>query len=72
MPRNYRLPKEQRNPKGLGRILRQDVLYLIIVNLPSDEEIVTARETLARMQKQHGYGAQAYGAQNWGSHHGFQ
>lgn len=37
-------------PKGIGRIMQKDVLYLTIVNLPTDEELALAVKTLNGMQ----------------------
>lgn len=51
-PRQYRLPKDQREPKGIRRLLTGNVLYLMIVNLPSDGEIAEAKERLAKLQSQ--------------------
>lgn len=49
-PRPQRLPKSQREPKGLvRRALRKDVLYLLIVDLPSEEEIAAARAKLKQL-----------------------
>lgn len=46
----------RRNGKGgpLGavkRIMKEDVLYLMIVNMPSESELVEARQDLARVQR---------------------
>lgn len=48
--------RERRNGKGgpLGavkRIMKEDVLYLMIVNMPSESELVEARQDLARVQR---------------------
>ena len=56
-PRHYRhqrLPRGQREPKGIRRLLTQNVLYLTVVNLPTDEEIAAARVKLSQAEKQHG------------------
>lgn len=48
-----RLPKDEREPRGLvRRVMHQDVLYLLIVNMPSDEEIAAARARLDKIQSQ--------------------
>jgi hypothetical protein len=54
-PRRQRRMKEGDvgyNPKGIKRLMQQDVLYLTIVNMPSDEELQQAMETLRQLQKQ--------------------
>lgn len=48
--------RDRRNGKGgpLGavkRIMKEDVLYLMIVNMPSESELVEARQDLARVQR---------------------
>ncbi|KAL9535577.1 Burnettramic acids biosynthesis cluster protein [Sphaerulina musiva] len=48
--------RDRRNGKGgpLGavkRIMKEDVLYLMIVNMPSESELVEARQDLARLQR---------------------
>lgn len=40
--------RRRQNGGPIKRMMRQDVLYLLIVNLPSDEELLAAREQLAR------------------------
>ncbi|KAK4695466.1 hypothetical protein P7C71_g2291, partial [Lecanoromycetidae sp. Uapishka_2] len=37
----------QRKPKGVRRFLKKNVLYLMIVNMPSEEELAAARAVLA-------------------------
>jgi hypothetical protein len=58
LPREYNprrtQPRELREPKGVKRLMTGNVLYLLIVNLPSDEEIAAARSRLAQFQSQHG------------------
>lgn len=50
-----RLPRDQREPKGpIRRAMRQNVLYLLVVNLPSEQEIAVARERLAQFQSRYG------------------
>ena len=34
----------------IKKLMTEDVLYLMIVNLPSEEELAIARETLAKAQ----------------------
>lgn len=48
--------RDRRNGKGgpwgaVKRIMKEDVLYLMIVNMPSESELVEARQDLARVQR---------------------
>ena len=53
-PRPQRVPRGQRKPrgpvgyliKGVKKVLKEDVLYLMVVQMPSREELSRARETL--------------------------
>lgn len=55
-PREYRGSRQQdqygrrmpRQKKGIRRFLKEDVMYLMIVNMPSEEELRFAREEMAR------------------------
>lgn len=53
-PIRVRVPKNQR--KGIiskiSRVLQQDVLYLLIVNLPTDEEVQESMADLERMMSE--------------------
>ena len=47
------LPLKNRKAKKGGlikRVLQQDVLYLMIVNMPSEQELLSAREALRQVQ----------------------
>lgn len=47
--RRERLPNGKRKKNGiLKKILQQDVLYLLIVNLPTEEEV---QESVANLEK---------------------
>jgi hypothetical protein len=47
-----RLRKATGTDKPLKKLIRQDVVYLMIVNLPSDEEMAAARAEMEREKKQ--------------------
>lgn len=73
MPRQYRLPKDAREPKGIRRLLTGNVLYLMVVNLPSDREIAEAKDRLEHLQKEKkhmypGPGVGSQGSQASGAH----
>ncbi|CAK7233581.1 hypothetical protein SEUCBS140593_008650 [Sporothrix eucalyptigena] len=48
---NYNRPQNNRRdqPRGLKKIMQQDVLYLLIVNLPTEEEVRASVAQLERM-----------------------
>ena len=52
-----RYPRNRRQKNGIlgtvKRVMREDVLYLMIVNMPSEDEMAEARETLARAKSGH-------------------
>ncbi|CAK7216710.1 hypothetical protein SBRCBS47491_002920 [Sporothrix bragantina] len=49
-PLNKNLRREQ--PRGIKKVLQQDVLYLLIVNLPTDEEVQASVAELQRLTSQ--------------------
>lgn len=48
-PRQPRRPKGQRKKGIIKKILQQDVLYLLIVNLPTEQEVQESVATLERV-----------------------
>jgi hypothetical protein len=51
--KSRRRDAEGKRKKGpIKRVLQEDVLYLMVVNMPSEAELATAREELAK-EKQH-------------------
>lgn len=58
-PMGPRRARRQKGRKGIVRkILQQDVLYLLIVNLPSDQEVKQSVADLERMMSRESYVAQ--------------
>lgn len=47
-PRQARRPKGQRKKGIIKKILQQDVLYLLIVNLPTEQEV---QESVANLER---------------------
>lgn len=47
-PRRGRLPKAQRKKGVIKKLLQQDVLYLLIVNLPTEQEV---QESVANLER---------------------
>lgn len=47
-PRQARRPKGQRKKGIIKKILQQDVLYLLIVNLPTEQEM---QESVANLER---------------------
>lgn len=54
-PRQARRPKGQRKKGGIiKKILQQDVLYLLIVNLPTEQEVQESVAKLERVMTENG------------------